>query len=147
MTECKQCGVTDSQLFYDYRPHECKACTNERAKKQQDSNILRYRYTSARNRAKAKDIEFTITYQNVKDLWDTQNGKCYYSGTDMILIRGNDKDGSSGYSASLDRIDSNIGYTPDNTVLCMSAINIMKHTLSIDKFKHLITSLYEHMNS
>lgn len=34
---------------------------------------------------------------------------------------------------SIDRIDSNKGYTVDNTVLCCYAVNLMKSDLSVDE--------------
>ncbi len=69
-----------------------------------------------RSRAKAKKIDFNLTYQNLKELYLKQNKSCFYSGYPLNLV----KTGKIQFDTlSVDRIDSNKGYTIDNIVLCV----------------------------
>lgn len=46
------------------------------------------------------------------------------------------------YSASIDRIDSSIGYIRGNVVFVISAVNTMKNNLSEKQFLNIIESIY-----
>lgn len=47
------------------------------------------------------------------------------------------------YSASIDRIDSSIGYIRGNVVFVISAVNTMKSNLSEKEFFNIIESVYK----
>lgn len=66
----------------------------------------------------------SVTIENLKDLWDKQNGICAITGLPMIIRRctTNYMKTDSPYLASLDRIDSSGDYSPDNIQwVCLSA--------------------------
>lgn len=95
------------------------------------SFIYRNTLQSLKSRKKKnKNIEFDITREFLNELWDTQNGKCYYTGIEMIII----KEGKHPQHPSLDRINSDKGYTKDNVVLCCQSINFAKHSYSKEEF-------------
>jgi hypothetical protein len=80
--------------------------------------------------AKIRKLEFAITKEYVWNLFLKQNGKCAISGIDIIL---------STYrydnpTASLDRIDSTIGYIPSNIQWIHKDINRMKSNFSDEYF-------------
>lgn len=157
---CSACGATDPELFYRNVKGKCKKCASAQVgyryhqlspedKKQyhdnvrawQNSNLLYYRWMSARNRAKQKGTEFLITVQDVESLWEQQQGLCYYSG----LVMGLEVEVSNSPSTnavSIDRLDSSIGYVNGNIVLCCASVNVMKNALSIDQLKQLVDALY-----
>ncbi len=155
---CKVCGVTDPLLFYPKSKSKCKICTSkhglqrleqnpdkkelnkERSKQWQNENIFRYRWLRARYRALEKKIDFNLTPEFLEQQWDRQNGLCFYTAQPMKAEKSEQFD-----SVSVDRIDSDKGYTPDNVVLCRSICNIMKNSMTCDTFKILITQLYQHM--
>lgn len=56
-----------------------------------------------------RGLEMTITVEYLKELWDAQEGKCALSGVALDI-----NDTSKPTSASLDRIDSSIGYVVGN---------------------------------
>lgn len=68
-------------------------------------------------------------------MWDAQGGVCVYTGMKMELQP------NTLLSVSVERIDSSIGYTPDNTVLCCNAINRMKSDLDAQTFVDLCRSV------
>jgi hypothetical protein len=55
--------------------------------------------------------------------WETQMGICAYTGIKMTTLP------NTPYSVSVERINSSIGYTENNTILVCNAINKMKTNL------------------
>lgn len=79
--------------------------------------------------ANKRNIEFNISKEYLWDLYQFQEGKCYYTGLDISLnTRNNIK------TASLDRIDSTKGYIEGNVKWVHKRINIMKNIFSHDEF-------------
>jgi hypothetical protein len=62
-------------------------------------------------------------------LWENQNGKCAYTGE--LLNFGRSKVNGT---ASLDRIDSSLGYVEGNVQFVHKDVNIMKWDLSEKRF-------------
>lgn len=82
------------------------------------------------------DIEF------IDAMYEEQDGLCSLSG----LPIGWSKVGWH-HSASIDRIDSNKGYTTDNVQLVHKKLNMMKGTLSNEEFIELCTAVSENMKT
>lgn len=102
---------------------------------------LRYRLDNIRGRCRRDGVEMTISTEDLLKQWEKQNGDCFYSGLKMNFISGEEN------IFSVDRIDSRIGYTRDNIVLCLRWINIMKLNKSIDQFLkmcEIITNFNQH---
>lgn len=152
MSCCKRCGESNPDNFYPRRKNKCKKCVSadannryhnlsesdkrtykDRMAKWQDDNIFRYRLLSAQARN-----DCSITEDDLRVLWERQNGKCYYSGLDMMLVR------DRLYSMSIERLDSNMGYHLNNVVLCCSAVNRMKRDMSADEFLTFIQATALH---
>lgn len=83
--------------------------------------------------ARVRDILFEITPEEAKELFLSQNGKCYYSGVDLVLPTVD----SYIKTASLDRLDSNKHYYKENCVWCHKDINKMKNKLTEERFLYL----------
>ena len=67
-----------------------------------------------------------------------QGNRCAYSGKELIwLIKNN-------YSTSIDRIDSDKGYTKDNVQLVAKIVNQAKNNLMHDEFLEMINTIYNH---
>ncbi len=60
--------------------------------------------------------------------WERQGGKCAYSGESMTWGYGDE------CCVTVDRIDSDLGYTDENTVLCCYRPNMMKHQQTVPDF-------------
>jgi len=75
---------------------------------------FRKSYSSAKSRSKYKNLEFAITLQDLLSQWDSQNGQCALSGINLLIPKNTGESLKDPFMASLDRIDSNRGYTPDN---------------------------------
>lgn len=76
-------------------------------------------------RAKWKNIEFSITLNDIDELINKSKGKCSLTGIPFDLYR--IKDGKCRvrpWAPSIDRIDCSHGYTANNIRLVASAVNI-----------------------
>lgn len=85
-----------------------------------------------RTKTKYKKLgkQFDLTKKFILDLYEKQQGKCFYTGLDLLVS----SDESNYHCLSIDRIDSSKGYTQDNVVLCCWIINRIKINLSVDEF-------------
>lgn len=152
---CKVCGEVDTLLFYNGTRNTCKKCISvknklkyaalpEEEKKEknqytadwQRNNIIRTRFLGARNRVKNKELEFTITEEFITKLILRQNYRCALSGKAFDVE-------SDKYSPSLERIDSSIGYTPENVMWVCSMVNYMKAEYTQDDFFEMVERIYK----
>lgn len=159
--QCK-CGATDPTKFYSYHKNICKKCHTQKQIKKYHSlgpeekkrkkakqnewiknNYLYYRVTNTRCRAKASNIPFNITIEDVQEIWNKQEGKCYYTNEPMIL----GPSARKWQCVSIDRVDSNKGYERENIVLCRGIINLVKNELSIDELLEVIDQIKTTMSS
>lgn len=82
--------------------------------------------------AKNRHYDFNLNIEFIKELYEKQNGKCYYINIPIKLHC--DANKLSDDLMTLDRIDPTKGYTQDNVVLSSWIANRMKTDLSLDKF-------------
>ena len=76
------------------------------------------------------------------ELWKKQDGKCYYSGIDMQPPKKGHQ--RTIYTASIDRIDNNKGYTKDNVVWCCWFSNNAKSNIDKNEFIRLCSLITHH---
>ena len=96
-----------------------------------------------RIKAEAKDrsLEFTVTIEQIWDLFIKQNRKCALSGIDLrFKTKAKDFD----QSASLDRIDSSKGYIEGNVQWVDKRINLMKWDFPQEEFIELCNKISCH---
>ena len=80
---------------------------------------------------------------NDQELYQQQKGKCAISGVDIVLvnkIKNNNVDWSV-VTASLDRIDSSIGYIETNVQPVCNICNKMKLTQTEEEFKNKLLAI------
>lgn len=131
--DCKHHGRINTVIISEKRKTIiCLLCSNiarKRGRKKDVENLEKYceyMFRGARQRSIEKNREITITAEDVKDLLIQQNKKCKLSGIEF--------DTSRSYKPSIDRIDSNKGYTKDNIQLICLIINKMKSNLNQKEF-------------
>jgi len=116
-----------------------KISTDKARRKGRKTNRITLIFHSAKNNAKSKGREFLISRENIVDLFEKQKGLCYYTNKPMyinIIDEANSND-----SISIDRVDSSIGYTKDNIVLCRWIVNKIKNDLSLDYLLEIIRDI------
>lgn len=127
--------------YYSYRNHHearCRQCKNkqmENVRKNLDDKTrlqktLRMRFYAARDRARKKSLSFDLTTEFLEELWCKQEGKCAITNIPMTYLNDN---GRTYTNVSIDRIDSNKGYTKENVQLVCMAVNQMKSDLTMDE--------------
>jgi hypothetical protein len=88
--------------------------------------VLRAEY-----RDRNKNYGCDLTIEHLKVLWESQNGKCPFTGLDLILPY--DSDGwkeYSPYNASIDRIDNSKGYMQGNVRFISVMANLARQSFS-----------------
>jgi hypothetical protein len=78
-------------------------------------------FSNLRRNASARNLPFVLT---IEEAYHKFTGKCALSALPILLVR-NEKLGTQ--TASLDRIDSSLGYTVDNVQWVHKDINLMKN--------------------
>lgn len=81
-------------------------------------------------RKRKKNWPFKITIEQAWDLFLKQDRRCALSGMELFF----GKKGKDKHTATLDRIDSNKGYTSDNVQWIHKDINWMKNSFDQDYF-------------
>jgi hypothetical protein len=153
---CSVCSTNDQSNFIKYnKTKHCDTCYSKNPKlyvnltdeekriqiaKSRDwvkNNPVRTKLLAAKNRAKLKNLEFDLDEPFIIELFEKQNKKCCYSGFPISL----------NYETnmfSIDRIDSNIGYTKNNVCLCLTNVNTMKLDMNIEDFFKMIEAIYKY---
>lgn len=95
-----------------------------------------------RRNAKKRSIPFSIEAKDIYNLFIQQKEKCKLSGEEIKLeITAENR---SLQTASLDRIDSNKGYTIDNVQWVHKDVNNMKWNMDNSKFIHWCKTITEY---
>lgn len=114
-------------------------------------SCIRKYYLSIVSRSKRKNWKLILSLQDLKDIWDKQNGKCYYTGINLKLPKNSSgfKNLVSPWKTSVERLDSSKQYTKDNVVFCCFMANVCKNRFSKEEmfeFCKLIIN-YNKLNS
>lgn len=88
-----------------------------------------------------KELQFSITMEFAWHLFLKQNRRCALSGLPLNFTHENGVRVRDTKSASLDRIDSNFGYTEDNVQWVHKDINMMKGRLEESYFLSLCSAV------
>lgn len=150
---CKQ--LKELTCFYRFKQtalgyhNTCISCENERFNENfaQDKRIFKIHWMRARDRAKLKDWDFDLAPEDLELLFEKQNGRCAYTGRELVLAKKRDYEHRGEYfvrtrtgafhdmyRASLDRIDPKRGYTRDNVHYVCLHINLLKLDLTDTEF-------------
>jgi len=155
---CKICGEVNEEMFYNRNKSRCKKCIlstpntryylmnedekndyKDKLKVWRGDNLIRVRVSGAKHRAVRKGIIFDITDDDIIDKLNEQDNKCYIS---KVPLSFNENDW---YGMSLDRLDSNIGYTKENTIIVTKFVNISKNNLSLDEYIRLMKEVCDNI--
>ncbi len=123
--ERKTCGVKGCPYFHEVRKTHAR---NGNITGCED--IYGSRWGGWRCGASARNLEFSVTPEFGWSLFLKQDRKCALSGVDISFGNAWNKI----CTASLDRIDSNIGYTETNVQWVHKNINLMKRAMSDAEF-------------
>ena len=95
-----------------------------------------------RKGAEARNIPFQITIEDIWEQYIKQDKKCTLSGKELTFLDSGEFSGTS--NCSLDRIDSNKGYTKDNICWIYRPLNRFKNIYSTEEFINMCTMVAEY---
>lgn len=156
----KNCKVCDKIIYYKQshakqvvNPTCSRKCMGELRKTfyQKDNNpnslklndfekLFWNKAKELKYRASAKKLDFNLNYKELIDLYNKQKGLCYYSQLPLKL-KSENNNGADYNVLSVDRLDSNKGYTLDNIVFCLNCINMFKAHHSLDDIKKVFKAI------
>jgi len=100
-------------------------------------SVFADRIKNIQSRCKPRGIDFSLSIEDLKYHYSSQNGLCFYTGIPLKLKTEN-KPGHLEFNLlSVDRSDPTKGYTKDNIVLCCNSINMLKGTASISDMEKI----------
>ena len=85
---------------------------------------------NAKLRASKRSLPFNLTREYITNLFDSQDGKCYYSGIKMNIVKSNVFKVHDPFKMTLDCVDPKLGYIEGNVVWCLYCINALKLEMS-----------------
>lgn len=95
----------------------------------------------AKKNAKDKNLGFDLDALYLKELWNKQKQKCVYSGLEMNLYPSRGEKLYEPKVASLDRIDSKLGYIKGNVQYVCLFMNYAKMAFSDNEIKSLVKEI------
>ncbi len=133
------------------RSTQCNSCFSKKTKTlrsargpQPVESYLQDLITTRRNHLKTKQsyLKVTITIHDLLEIYNKQNGLCYYSGIKMETKTYGQK--RSPYRMSLDQRIPKAGYTKENIVLCCWQANAAKDEFSEEQLYEFCENIVKH---
>lgn len=155
---CSICGINKNiiEFYKSQRGRKCKSCILEITRnykrekrkdfvyKKQESDKqkerrLRLWESTLLHTSKRKGVENTLTIEDIKNLYITQNGLCFWFKIPLIPSEKN----KHPQQPSLDRLDINKGYTKDNVVLTCYSANIGRNETDMETWVNFLDVLFK----
>jgi hypothetical protein len=121
-----------------YPLSRCKACERQRYLNTRRDDPARYLLYSAKTRARKRGFECTLNKAWIQER--LERGTCALTGIPFQETW----DKRTMYSVSLDRIDSTLGYTPENCRLVLWGVNCALSNWGEDGFKIIAEAYLEY---
>ena len=96
-------------------------------------------YTNMRRKAEIRNLDFDVSIEYLWNLFIKQGRRCKLSNIDLLF-----SNKSLTHTASLDRIDSTLGYIEGNVQWVHKRINIMKNTFNQKEFIYYCIEIGKH---
>ena len=138
MLFCKKCGKEYNKDIYKKKKGVCKECNKEKEREYRDgkgfiNGMLKHCKESAKKRGvkRKRCGEYELSEEDIEEMRRLQGNKCEVSGIELEWKT------KSPYKASVDRIDSNRGYTLDNVRLVCWIVNCGLNNFRMEDFVHM----------
>lgn len=146
---CSKCNITYNIEYFQYshtnkgRLSYCNNCRNKQTLErinESEISYFKYRWSNLKTRAKKHKIIFTLTLDDLIDIYKNQKWLCFYTDVPMSITIGN---WLRNNSLSIDKIIPKLWYTKENTVLCIHKVNTCKNNLTLDEIKEWMPKWYQ----
>lgn len=136
--KCKliSCSINCREAYLKAHPEQRASFKNRTpVEKFFDEKLTRLKMS-----AKKRGIDFgeCLTRECLLDLWNKQEGRCFYSGVKLSL---NPEDKTT--LLSVDRKDNNVGYIQENIVLCTYIFNSFKFNFTHEEVINFVKVIKE----
>lgn len=142
------CGTKRQVLSYNLRKGKTKSCGCDVPKANKHKQWTGYEGISGNywnqinhgasdRKGRSYSLEFNITIEYAWELFLKQDKKCALTGIPITISITSNNKSRAGHTASLDRIDSRIGYVKGNVQWVHKEVNMMKRTMNQDRFIEL----------
>jgi hypothetical protein len=101
-------------------------------------------FCGARRRAKRKHLPFKITLDEMISQFMNQDGRCFYSGLELRIIKNNKDILHDPYKMTLDCRDPSFGYVKENIVWCIYCVNSFKQKMSKEELINICKNIVEY---
>lgn len=148
MWECVcKCGAVVYRRSYHLKRgncscNQCKAI--EDAKRFGFNDIRQHHWHNIKKQADKRNLPFSLTMKYAWDLFERQERKCTLSGLPIHFAKTKKDHATGGTTASLDRIDSSLGYVEGNVQWLHKWVNLMKSDFEPDEFLSYCRLIVEH---
>jgi hypothetical protein len=117
-------------------------------RKDEFSPFKRILFTLRQRSKENSKKNLTLTLQELKEVWDRQEGKCPFTGWNLLLPK-NSKERLDYLPerASLDRIDSSKGYSVDNVQFVSMIYQFAKNSFSDDVVLNFCRSVINNIDA
>jgi hypothetical protein len=158
---CSGCGILKdiSDYYKSQRGTKCKECVlnrtrNYKREKRKDNEYKKSESIKQKERrvklwlnylvhdSKRRNIEHTITKEEIEEIYNNQNGLCYWFGVPLTPSSKH----KYPLQPSLDRLDSNRGYTKDNVVICCYTANIGRNENDLETWLEFLDILKKNIH-
>jgi hypothetical protein len=137
-----QFGRKGSEKWYKFS--YCNECRRKQLNKNSNKSVksfLKNRYHHSKARSRRLNIKFEIDFEYFFNLYNIQNGKCFYTDVEMLICTHGK--GRFRHSLSIDKIIPEKGYVEGNVVLCTNKMNTCKTDLNLDEIQRWMPEWYD----
>lgn len=141
---CRPCNRAETKAYRER--HNERYYRNQCNVRNSFTGRIKDMHHNCKTRAKIKGFDFDIEIDDIINLYAEQNGRCAITNQEMDFKSSNRKKANP-FRISIDRIDSNGGYTKNNIRLVCWSVNQMKGDKTEEEFKFWIELLYKTISS
>jgi hypothetical protein len=134
-TKCKEC-ILKITREYKRDKRKDKEFKELEGQKQKERRVRLWQNTLIHD-SKHRGIENTLTINDINELFEKQNGLCYWFKIPLIPSNKH----KHPQQPSLDRLDRNKGYVKDNVVLTCYSANIGRNENDLDTWMEFLKLL------
>ena len=155
--KCSKCKTIKSidDFYNTQRGHRCKECLLEitrnykrkkrlnpehrktEGQKQKERRVRLWQNTLLHD-SKHRKIEHTLTINDINEMFEKQNGLCYWFKIPLIPSNKH----KHPQQPSLDRLDRHKGYTKNNVVLCCYSANIGRNENDLETWEKFLQLIF-----
>lgn len=133
MCQCSRVKNVREDYLLNDQSRMCVQCATEL--KRSHGRVVPSSYMrTLKHNAGMRGLSMEISVEDICALLELQDYKCALSGVDIWFAESEWSHSRGGSNASVDRIDSNIGYEKDNVQMVHKHVNVMKRSLSDEEF-------------